>query len=60
MRALGTKEANAAADQLSDQVNDLRTQVFEMLQQSIAACSGSCQCCCAEKHGQTRSRRPDA
>ena len=35
-RNIGTEDANAAADQLADQVADLRVQVFESIQQQIA------------------------
>src|SRR4029077_6791084 len=34
LRAIGTEEAVKAADDLSDQVDDIRVQIFESLQQS--------------------------
>ena len=35
IRAVGTEDANKLADQLEDQVKDLRVQIFELAQQAI-------------------------
>ena len=49
LRSVGGEEANKAADALQDQIEDLRVQIFESIQQSIADA--------ADRINQTAQRR---